>query len=362
MVSIIMAVYNGETYIEEAIKSILNQTYKNIELIIIDDGSTDGTKKIALKYPVIYHYQKNKGPSSARNKGIELAKGKYVAFIDSDDIYLKNKIERQVEFLEKSSFDIVFNDVIMIDDKGEDIGVLKSELYDENFKANILFRQIIPCPPSIMLRRRCFDNIQYPEDYINAEDYKLIIELSNFYKFGYIRECLYLYRRHKYNLTNNHKKQVDNEIKIVKDMGVNTIKNRVNESNYTKLKKKILLGQILYKIQLYKEAINELYGIKDEEAMFYLGNSYFKLGDIKIAKNIYEKIIFENEKMIEVYNNLGVISKLNSNLKEAKEYFRKALEFVDGYGDPKYNLENIEGKDFRFTNRKLRNTIINYER
>jgi glycosyltransferase involved in cell wall biosynthesis len=100
MVSVIIVVYNGEKYIDEAIQSALNQTYKDIELIVVDDGSTDGTKDVVEKYKnVKYIYQENRGQGSSRNVGIENSKGDYLAFLDADDLYASDKIEKQLEIL-----------------------------------------------------------------------------------------------------------------------------------------------------------------------------------------------------------------------------------------------------------------------
>ncbi|MBQ3469157.1 MAG: glycosyltransferase family 2 protein [Bacilli bacterium] len=111
-ISIIIPAYNSEKYIEETLKSIINQTYKNIEIIVIDDGSTDNTKKVIEKVkknsaiPIQYHYQKNAGQSAARNKGVELVKSKYLSFIDSDDILKKDCIEKLYKAITKEKADI----------------------------------------------------------------------------------------------------------------------------------------------------------------------------------------------------------------------------------------------------------------
>jgi glycosyltransferase involved in cell wall biosynthesis len=103
LVSIIMAVYNGEKYINEAILSLLNQTYPPTELIIIDDGSTDDTPNILRNFKNQFAIitQSNQGQPAAQNLGIQLAKGKYIGFLDSDDVYASHKISTQVEFLEQ---------------------------------------------------------------------------------------------------------------------------------------------------------------------------------------------------------------------------------------------------------------------
>ena len=101
-ISIIIPIYNGDRFLSETIDSVLSQTYKNFEIIIVDDGSTDNTYQVLSHYierfdpRVQYSYQKNQGVATARNKGFALARGQYIAFLDQDDVYLPQKLEKQV--------------------------------------------------------------------------------------------------------------------------------------------------------------------------------------------------------------------------------------------------------------------------
>ena len=100
--SVILVTYNSSRYIEESISSVLNQTYKNFELIIIDDGSTDKTINIIKKFKdnrIKYKYQTNQGPSKARNFGIKISKSRWICFIDADDYWNKNKLKVVNKFL-----------------------------------------------------------------------------------------------------------------------------------------------------------------------------------------------------------------------------------------------------------------------
>ena len=108
-ISVIIPVFNGEKYLSEAIESILSQTYEYIELIVIDDGSTDKSRDIALSYPnVKYFYQENKGVPAAKNLGIKEATSEYISFLDADDIWLPNKLLMQMKVLnDDPSIDIV---------------------------------------------------------------------------------------------------------------------------------------------------------------------------------------------------------------------------------------------------------------
>ncbi len=105
LVSIIIPVYNGERYVAEAIESAVSQTYRPIEIIVIDDGSTDETKRVVERFEndVVYRYQINQGSSAARNTGVALANGEYLAFLDADDVWMSEKLERQMPVLIASS-------------------------------------------------------------------------------------------------------------------------------------------------------------------------------------------------------------------------------------------------------------------
>lgn len=125
LVSIIMPTYNCADFISESIESVINQTYKEWELIIIDDQSTDDTKNIISKRysnnpKIIYHcLNQNSGAAIARNKGVELAKGDFIAFIDSDDLWKNNKLELQVQFMIKNNYNFTYTAYQQINEKGE---------------------------------------------------------------------------------------------------------------------------------------------------------------------------------------------------------------------------------------------------
>ena len=143
--TIIVPIYNGEKYLARCIESILNQTYANIELLIVDDGSTDSTCQICDEYArrdqrIRYYAQSNQGVSSARNIGIHHASGEYLTFVDADDALCENAIETALQYLHEADADVVTYGWLRCDENGN-----CWETMSENFEVlvdpeNILYR------------------------------------------------------------------------------------------------------------------------------------------------------------------------------------------------------------------------------
>lgn len=373
LVSVIIPVYNGEKYIDGAIKSVLRQDYPNIEIIVVDDGSFDNTKAVIKTYKnkVKYFYKKNGGVASARNCGIKVANGKFIAFLDCDDLYTEDKVSKQVEvLLENPYLGFVYNDIDVIDYDNRFLYTLKSEEIFEKRKdmlAYVLYRQTIPGAASVMIRRTCLaDNIYYPEEYSNSEDYLFTIRLLMKSEGKYLNESLYLYRRHERNLTNNHSKQKECEKNIIKELGINTINHIVEASNFDTGYKKLLLSKIYYKIDEKELAYKKLKTVDKENHDF---EYFFHKGVCEYALKKYDKAIdsfirtfsFETNKA-EVYNNLGCCYLCMGDKLKAEENFRDAHNLNKDYLDAKINLNNICSniQDIRFTERSLRKVLTKY--
>lgn len=122
LVSIITPTYNCAKFIGATIESVLNQTYQNFEMIIVDDASKDNTEEVVKSFKdkrIKYiRLSKNSGPAVARNRAMEEAKGKYMAFLDSDDLWKKEKLEKQINFIKKNKYKIICSDYEQIDEEG----------------------------------------------------------------------------------------------------------------------------------------------------------------------------------------------------------------------------------------------------
>jgi glycosyltransferase involved in cell wall biosynthesis len=155
LVSVIITVYNGAAYLGEAIDSVLAQSYRPLELIVLDDGSTDGSGDVAQRYGPALRYvrQQNAGMGGARNSAVALASGSYVAFLDADDRFLPNKLELQVAVLEEDpTVDMVFGrmtEFVSPDVDEEALELLRQPVHDEPWRT----------PNLMLVRRASFDRV-----------------------------------------------------------------------------------------------------------------------------------------------------------------------------------------------------------
>jgi glycosyltransferase involved in cell wall biosynthesis len=201
-VSAIITTYNGESYIKSAINSVIKQTYKNIEIIVVDDGSKDDTYEKIKPYikKIKYIYQKNSGISCARNTGIKSAEGDFIAFLDHDDLWLPEKIEEQVKyFLDNPQEVFVHSSIKYINHKGELIipdsywCELKINNSVENIKEILMHYAMFPS--TMMIKKRVFEEFGYFDpDFVNCQGYELCLRIAKKYRLGYLDEPLVLYR------------------------------------------------------------------------------------------------------------------------------------------------------------------------
>lgn len=208
-VSVIMPVYNAEEFIAKAIESILNQTYTNFELVMIIDCPTDGTLNIINQYSdkrirIIYN-KCNSGIAYSRNRGLSVSQGKYVALMDDDDISLRNRLEKQVYFLEENSdIDVLGGRSQTINELGKIINTstiaLTNPLY---INAMLLFRNVL-INGTVMMRKDFIDKYRlcYKDGCLGMEDFLFWIDCSKVGRITNLDEVLLLYRKSRYNETN----------------------------------------------------------------------------------------------------------------------------------------------------------------
>ena len=194
LVSVVMSVFNGDPYIHNAIDSILNQTFTNFEFIIINDGSTDNSYNIIKEYAkidsrIIYINQKNKGLTKSLNTGSKMAKGKYIARQDADDISLLNRFEKQLFWLEKKGYDFCCSRALLL--KSNRIIPRYSYYFPDKFVS--LFKNPYIHGTLIIRRDVIIEIGGYNERFIFSQDYKLVTELlKRTVRIKYLKEPLYI--------------------------------------------------------------------------------------------------------------------------------------------------------------------------
>lgn len=210
-ISVVMPVYNGEKYLKEAIESILNQSFKDFELILINDGSTDSSTEIVKSFNdqriVFIDNGGNIGLSKSFNKGIALAKGTYIARMDADDIATPERLEKQLKYLEANpEIDILGSAITIINEHGQNIGKASKPLTHEGIKWQSLFSTPL-LHPTVMARAQILKNHTFNENLHNSEDYELWSRLlwKTETRFANLSEALLKYRVFPQSFTRNLK-------------------------------------------------------------------------------------------------------------------------------------------------------------
>ncbi len=226
MISIIIPTYNTQKYISETIQSVIDQTLSDWELIIIDDGSTDNTVQIVEEFKkrdtrIKYYYQENAGVSAARNKGIELSKGEFIAFLDADDIWLPKNLEKKIESIENNvEVFWAFSNIIHFTESSE---VIDDKITDANnlewLGALLLWNaEVKTTPGNIVLKRECCTKggLRFDENFSTAADQDFCIQLAAKYKGKCLKEALVRYRVLENSMSRNIKVMEKDHIAVYK--------------------------------------------------------------------------------------------------------------------------------------------------
>mgnify|MGYP000201869940 CR=1 FL=1 len=232
-VSIVIPIFNSEMVVMEAVDSCINQTYENIEIIVIDDGSTDGSRLLLNEYilggQIKYYYQENKERSAARNFGLDVASGDYINFLDSDDVLYRNKIEKEVFFLERNKdFFATYSAVEYVDSKKKIRRFVKGRGYSgESIMTDLVQGNFVPIQ-SVLFRK---NSLRFNELVNAAEDWEYFLEIFYNKKVNYLNEILSSVRLNKqgtqkYQL-NMRKAQVKLLYKILGDKRYIKLRGRI---------------------------------------------------------------------------------------------------------------------------------------
>lgn len=304
-ISIIIPVYNGERYIEKCLDSIKNQTFKDYEVLIINDGSKDNTKKLIEKYLNDKRFKlfnrTNHGIGASRNFGLDESSGEYICFIDSDDYVDKKYLEKLYNKILKENLDIVVCNYIELNEESNIEKKVKIKAFDNTTidKNPELLLSINKSPWNKIYRKSILENIKFPTD-LKYEDTEFLCKALYNSKNGYVDEYLNYYVIHTNSETTTMDKRVFDILYIID----NIRKFYENSNDYIKEYIDKMTLQILttYTIQqryqkdkkLAKEFINKAFNYMEKNISNFKRNSYFKDRGIKgiIEKNKVLTLIY----------------------------------------------------------------------
>lgn len=249
LISIVLPVYNGERFLSQSIDSILRQTYRNWELIIVNDCSSDNTLKICQEYisrdtriRIVNNVINQKLPRSL-NIGFQNAKGSYLTWTSDDNCYEENALERLIDFLHQNTeYGMVYSDMILIDENGLNIGQRMS-------KENQLYS--INCiGASFLYTRECYEKTgEYDINRFLVEDYEYWLRIAKSFRIGHLSEFLYKYRFHNNSLTFLRMKQIG---KRLLELKIDYLDDIINHSSQEELK------ALLFELTTYGLEINHI--------------------------------------------------------------------------------------------------------
>ena len=321
LVSIYITNYNYGSYIKEAIESVLNQSFKDIELIIIDDGSTDNSREIIESYAHLNNtriiFQKNKGLNVTNNIAMRLAHGKYLVRLDADDYFSEDAIEKMCLKLESDSqLGLVFPDYYLIDTLGDVIAKEQRHAFDKDVS-------LLDQPAHgacTMIRRSFLEKLGgYNESFSCQDGYDLWIRFTAKYKVANINEPLFYYRQHNSNLTKNEDRILNTRAEIKESF--------VTKENIKTPKTLGILpirGEKVNRYSLAFEKFGDEYLIDKKIKAALKANHIDQLVVTSPDKNIQEHVLnnYSNEKIffIERPRNLA---RINKDLKDTVEFIFK---------------------------------------
>lgn len=304
-ISIIVPIYNSEKYLNKCIDSLINQTEKNIEIILVNDGSTDNSEEIIKEYKdkrIKYYKNKNQGIGKTRNFGIEQATGSYIMFVDSDDYIEKNACEKMYNKAVNENLDVVLCDFYKEYDNGNIEEIHTNSFNNSSLKENPNIITDYLCPWAKIYDRKLIidNNIKFVEN-LKYEDAPFVIKaLCTAKKIGKIDECLNYYLIHDNSETTVRDKKCFDILQII-----DIIRNYTSNFDYLKEKIDELTVRIItnYTIQQRQQSsqetamdfIDKAFDYLKEEVPDYKNNKYY------IGRSIVKRTIEKNRLLTKLY-------------------------------------------------------------
>lgn len=303
-VSVIIPAYNKAGLTVKTVESVLNQTYRKIETIVVDDGSTDNTKQLLSRFgdKIKYVYKKNEGVCSARNLGIKLSPGDYIALLDCDDTYLPKKIELCVDYLQNNpEFGFVYTAAYFIDETNNILREYPRRPRTGWIAKKLLLKNFIPNSTPV-IRRECFERAGlFDQSVFTPADWDMWIRLSENYKAGYINLPLTKYRiSGSYILKNLEQTETEELLILTKALSRNRglgkhFKNEVISNTYLRSAiNYLLVSDFSSAKNKFLSSLNR--NTFNSQALLLFGYFMIAKNDLrqKVIKKIFSKNIFEN--------------------------------------------------------------------
>jgi glycosyltransferase involved in cell wall biosynthesis len=320
-VTVVVPTYNRAKWVEEAIQSVLRQSFSDFSLVVVDDGSTDNTKEVVLKFRdprVKYLYQENRGVSAARNSGVRASTSEYIAFLDSDDMYLDNAIEKSIHAMTQNpSVGFTFGQINIMKSDGKVYSTKKPSFpcstvveQTDHVRKMLYYGHITLS--TLVVKRSCFEAVGgFNEDLRYFEDYHLCIRLAKRYPAFYIAEPLINYRYHNDQLTRAIKPGGEKAIPLILD--------EVFKDPDIALKFMHLKGKV-YSHMYCTYMFHSVYGVDMKLARYYL----------RQAIKVYPRVIFTPNIITIFYKYLAsmIPKKIGSSLRAFKYRIIYTLKMV----------------------------------
>ena len=309
LVSVLIPCYNCEEYVEEAVMSIIKQTYSNLEILVIDDGSTDNTKtilqRLAQKDSRIRYIKNEENLKLIKtlNKGLDLCNGKYIARMDADDISLLTRIEKQVNFLEKHP------EIGIVGTYTKNFGVnnrtWKMKTRDKFIRAHLFFNTCF-AHPSVMIRTSVLrdNHLYYDANYLHAEDYKLWCDIAQYTKLANIPEILLYYRINQNQISNKYSKEQKETAQRIREEYINDFLTErnvpINFSSQSTINEILQLRHYIREKYILKKILLtwcDSSENKKEIVRLLTSTNIFNIGLVNSLRIVFHKVI-KNDKNI----------------------------------------------------------------
>jgi len=347
-VSVIIPTYNRPKWLPDTIESVLDQTYPQIEIIVVNDGSTDNTAEVLEPYRdrITYIYKENGGPGSAVSAGIKASTGKYISRVDDDDLFLPEKVESQVRmFQQNPELGLIATDHHIIDLEGKITRTVAVPDFSRRGAFLSLLLNCIFSQPTVMVRKECHDKVGFYKD-TYAQDYDMWIRIARYYSVGVIHKPLAMYREHGSNRSgrsSNAKVKADIQ-SFVYEMMADISPEELVPTVDSALHAHDLMGAVYMRHDLYRQARDEFFKAVKAEPQdmihrFWAGILLRSLGRHQDADEWFSRIAPEHElydispNAIELTSRMQTVDgededALKQLRKDLSEEFKKVMEIT----------------------------------